>query len=70
MRRNDQTLSAADRCAIGGAIVLAIAGLAAPFYARPGIDIWLAALLLIAAATADAASHANFAFRFISILLQ
>jgi signal transduction histidine kinase/CheY-like chemotaxis protein/HPt (histidine-containing phosphotransfer) domain-containing protein len=50
MRRNDQTLSAADCCAIGGAIVLAIAGLAAPFYARPGIDIWLAALLLIAAA--------------------
>src|SRR6478735_321146 len=49
MRRNDRTLSAADRCAIGGAIVLAIAGIAAPFYARPGVDVWLAALLLIAA---------------------
>src|SRR5689334_21019226 len=50
MRRTDQAPSAAERCAIGGAIVLALAGLAAPFYARPGIGTALAALLLIAAA--------------------
>ena len=51
MRRTDRTLGTAERCAIGGAIVLAVAGVAAPFYARPSIGAWIATLLLIAAAT-------------------
>ncbi|HEX5122398.1 MAG TPA: ATP-binding protein [Rhodanobacteraceae bacterium] len=50
MRRTDRGLSVAGRCAVAGASVLAIAGLAAPFYARPGIDLWIAVLLLVAAA--------------------
>src|SRR5690348_10894664 len=50
MRRTDRGLSVADRCAVAGAIVLAITGLAAPLYARPGIDLWIAVPLLVAAA--------------------
>jgi signal transduction histidine kinase/CheY-like chemotaxis protein/HPt (histidine-containing phosphotransfer) domain-containing protein len=49
MRRSDRVLSAADRCAIAGAGALAIAGLAAPFYARPEIGAGLAVLLLVVA---------------------
>ena len=49
MRRTDRSLSAAEQCALAGAIVLAIAGLAAPFYARPGVDLGLAVILLVAA---------------------
>lgn len=49
MRRTDRSLSAAERCAIAGAIVIAIAGFAAPLYARPGVGIWIAAPLLLAA---------------------
>ena len=49
MRRTDRSLSAAERCAIAGAIVIAIAGSAAPLYARPGVGIWIAAPLLLAA---------------------
>jgi signal transduction histidine kinase/CheY-like chemotaxis protein/HPt (histidine-containing phosphotransfer) domain-containing protein len=50
MRRTDRRLSAAEHCAIAGAIVIAIAGLAAPTYALPGVGRWLAVLLLISAA--------------------
>ena len=49
MRRTDRSLSAAERCAIAGAIVIAIAGSAAPLYGRPGVGIWIAAPLLLAA---------------------
>ena len=49
MRRTDRSLSAAESCAIAGAAVIAIAGFAAPFYARPGIGAWLSVVLLVAA---------------------
>jgi len=49
MRRTDRALSAAERCAIGGAGALALAGLAAPFYARPAVGAWLAVLFLLVA---------------------
>ena len=49
MRRTDGSTSAAERCAIAGAGVIAIAGLAAPLYARPAATPWIISTLLIAA---------------------
>jgi signal transduction histidine kinase/CheY-like chemotaxis protein/HPt (histidine-containing phosphotransfer) domain-containing protein len=53
MRRADErrrAWSAAFACAVGAAIVLAVAGIAAPSYAKPPFGSWLAATLLLVAA--------------------